>query len=561
MKHKFAPLIFLLMVTLTSLACIPCGLLGGGKEEAAQPPLPGTVAVTEKVATEAGAIEKAEATPEAAQETVAETEEAAADTSASDVTLGEEYRSEEGGFAFLTIPDYVVEGEPGFIGMNAPDADPDIGPSIMFMGYTGEDGATSEQMLAEWRQDMEADFGMTDERKVTVDSVTGLAVDISGTDDNGRAVAGRLVVVAVPPAQQFVMLGAAPGERWDDELAPLFDAVVTSVTFFEPGSPSAESEEAGVSASDSLTSQGGELRQWAASATASSEYGRHSRTASEATGAPNTFECGEMNTAWQSEGSDTVEWLELYYDTAVRPTEVNVIQTNSPNQILFIDLIDPAGEYHEIYLGEPEAIDECPYTLSIPIENADYLAVGLKMVIDQSELIDWNAIDAVELVGYAEQAGEAATSSGESQTGTEGGAENSGDIPAGGFYFEVSGEKQAQISGPAQEHSSSHEYGIAMVEQGAAAQYSVTIYLPHDVAPGQIEMKPFDKSALAYGPSAAAYAGGIWFYYADSGTITVESVSGDTITASFEFTATREDDAAKVITVKGTFNQAPLVKK
>ncbi|MBN1993323.1 MAG: hypothetical protein JW953_11540, partial [Anaerolineae bacterium] len=351
MKHKFAPLIFLLVVTLTSLACIPCGLLGSGKEEAAEPPLPGAVAATEEVATEAATTEKTEATLEAAQETVAKTEETAADTP----TLGEEYRSEEGGFAFLTIPDYIVEGEPGFIGMNAPDADPDIGPSVMFMGYPGEEGITSEQMLAGWRQDMEADFAMTDEREVMVDSVMGLAVDISGTDDSGRAVAGRLVVVAVPPAQEFVMLGAAPAERWDDELAPLFEAVMTSVTFFEPGSPSAESGEASVSAGDSLTGQGETLRQWATSATASSEYGSHSRTASEATGAPNTFECGEMNTAWQSEGSDTVEWLELRYDTAVRPIEVNVVQTNSPNQILFIDLIDPAGEYHEIYLGEPEA--------------------------------------------------------------------------------------------------------------------------------------------------------------------------------------------------------------
>ena len=74
-------------------------------------------------------------------------------------------------------------------------------------------------------------------------------------------------------------------------------------------------------------------------------------------------------------------------------------------------------------------------------------------------------------------------------------------------------------------------------------------------------MKPFDKSALAYGPSAAVYAGGAWFYYADSGVITIESVSDNAITASFELTATCEDDASKVITVKGSLNQAPLVKK
>ena len=93
--------------------------------------------------------------------------------------------------------------------------------------------------------------------------VPGLAADVSGTAE-GKEMAGRVVFVAVTPTQSFTVLGSAPRERWDDELAPLFDAVMASVSFFEPSSafnlPGEEEE-------------GEVIRQWATSVTASSEYG------------------------------------------------------------------------------------------------------------------------------------------------------------------------------------------------------------------------------------------------------------------------------------------------
>jgi len=86
----------------------------------------------------------------------------------------------------------------------------------------------------------------------------------------------------------------------------------------------------------------------------------------------------------------------------VLPTEVNIIQTYNPDQVLFVDLLDIEGEYHDIYLGEPRDKAECPYTLSIPVAGADYRVVGVKITIDQSVLGTWNEIDAVELVGVSE---------------------------------------------------------------------------------------------------------------------------------------------------------------
>ncbi len=317
----------------------------------------------------------------------------AAESAPPDTTGGKELRSDYGGFAFQTIPDYTVEEAFGFARMEAPDADPDTGPAIMLIGAVVEESTTSEQLYDEFVGDLEADVEVSKPREVTVGGVPGLAVDVSGTEGD-QDFAARLVLVAVTPTQSFTMIGMAPPERWDDELAPLFDAVMASISFFEPDlSFELPGEE------------GEEIRQWATSATASSEYGNPDWAASQATGAPDTIieECADLPTAWASQGSDTVEWLELYYDTPVYPTEVNIIQTHSPDQVVMVELIDTEGTYHEVYTGEPENLwEECPYTLSILVW-ADYQAVGVKITIDQSVIEPtWNEIDAVELVGVSE---------------------------------------------------------------------------------------------------------------------------------------------------------------
>jgi hypothetical protein len=66
------------------------------------------------------------------------------------------------------------------------------------------------------------------------------------------------------------------------------------------------------------------IRQWASSATASSEYGNPDWAAHQATGAPDTPECGDLVSAWASYDQYTVEWLEVGYATPVVPSEVNI---------------------------------------------------------------------------------------------------------------------------------------------------------------------------------------------------------------------------------------------
>jgi hypothetical protein len=320
-------------------------------------------------------------------------------TAPSDTALGEELRSDYGGFACVTIPGYTTEEAFGFASMEAPDADPEMGPAILLIGSVvedeaGEEETTVQELYDQFVSDLEAGINVSEPREITVDGRAGLVSEVSGTSE-GKEMVGRLVLVAVTPVQRFTAMGAAPRERWESELAPLFDGVVASLSFFEPDL-SFDFDEEEVDA-------GEEMRQWASTATASSEFDNPDQAATQATGAPDTFECQDLPTAWCPADYETVEWLELGYDVPVRPTEVNIVQTYSPDQVVKVELVDTDGTYHEVYTAEPVNLwDECLYTLSIPVE-ADYQAVGVRITIDQSVLdMSYNEIDAVELVGVSE---------------------------------------------------------------------------------------------------------------------------------------------------------------
>jgi len=145
------------------------------------------------------------------------------------------------------------------------------------------------------------------------------------------------------------------------------------------------------------------IRQWASSAYASSEYGNPDWSAGQATGAPDTLECGDTSTAWASYDNFTVEWIEVRFETPVVPTEINIYESHTPTQVSRVEVVDMQGIYHEVFTAEPKMAPDCPYILSAPVTGADYEAVGVKITIDQSQLgLPWDEIDAVELVGYGE---------------------------------------------------------------------------------------------------------------------------------------------------------------
>jgi hypothetical protein len=143
----------------------------------------------------------------------------------------------------------------------------------------------------------------------------------------------------------------------------------------------------------------GELSQWAISAVASSEYSSPEWSAQQATGAPDTPECGDYQTAWATESYDGVDWLEVGYATPVRPVRINIHETNSPGFIVRVEVKDEGGMYHTVWQGTPGALDQCPRILSVPVTGIESRVVAVRINLDQRAGGDWDEIDAVELIG------------------------------------------------------------------------------------------------------------------------------------------------------------------
>ena len=149
-----------------------------------------------------------------------------------------------------------------------------------------------------------------------------------------------------------------------------------------------------------------EMRQWAAGARASSEYNNPSWGALQTIGAPDTDGCGDMTTAWASETSYGVDWLELTYAAPVIPTQINIYESYTPDFVTKVEVLSIQGSYIEVYSAPGGARTECPYVLSIPVSGINDYVYGVRVTVDQTNAPYWNEIDAVELVGLADNSGQ-----------------------------------------------------------------------------------------------------------------------------------------------------------
>ncbi|RPI30912.1 MAG: hypothetical protein EHM70_12720 [Chloroflexota bacterium] len=247
--------------------------------------------------------------------------------------------------------------------------------------------------------DIETDVTVTGQKEITVDGVAMIQVDMTGKEGDQDVVV-RAVMGMVSSTHEFSMFGVAPQSRWDSEVGPIFEAVLDSISFFEPSVPEIGLPEITPEPPQELA----ELRQWAFFAEGSSEYGNPDWAASQVQGEPDTFDCGDQVTAWATSDKTSTDWVDLYYETPVIPTEVNIYQTYNPGYITLVELRDEAGGIYTVYEAEASPLDECPDILAIPVTNVMNEVVSIRITMDQSSIASesiWSEIDAVELVGLS----------------------------------------------------------------------------------------------------------------------------------------------------------------
>ena len=147
------------------------------------------------------------------------------------------------------------------------------------------------------------------------------------------------------------------------------------------------------------SSPGAAFHQWASGATASSQYGSDTWSATQATGPTATTEYGSRPTAWAPAAQDAgPAWLELTFDEPVIPSEVVVFESSGNGFVASVELWDATTEsWVTAWQGQDQS-PEFVIGFSPDLTSNDFATDRVRVNID-TDVEGWNEIDAVALIG------------------------------------------------------------------------------------------------------------------------------------------------------------------
>lgn len=146
------------------------------------------------------------------------------------VELGDEERCEPCGFSYKKVPGYTFINDWEVITtMTAPGADDRTGPVIILIGGAPSEGLTLDDLIKAMK---DTELTYSNQKNIKVKGVSAVSLDASGMME-GVEVKGRSVGGLVTPKQIFTITAFAPADKWE-ELRPYFEAVLDSLSFFEP---------------------------------------------------------------------------------------------------------------------------------------------------------------------------------------------------------------------------------------------------------------------------------------------------------------------------------------
>jgi len=140
-----------------------------------------------------------------------------------------------------------------------------------------------------------------------------------------------------------------------------------------------------------------ELRQWAVTAVASSEWTSVAYAAREATGPPeNPGVCADEPTNWSplTETADP-EWIRLTFAESVLASGVAVHEMIEAGFVTRVETVDNGGTPHTVWSGTDTTV--CGGTFEPTWDLTPY---DVQSVIVHTQAPNWEEIDAVELIGY-----------------------------------------------------------------------------------------------------------------------------------------------------------------
>ncbi|HET60160.1 MAG TPA: hypothetical protein ENN32_07305 [Chloroflexi bacterium] len=161
-----------------------------------------------------------------------------------EVQMGALYRSESGGFTFLTLPGYDIDEVQGRVSMFPTPSDEQSGPYITMIGRLAEEDITLAQALNYTpKANSSSVFSETEDIIVQglpaisvfytrpYHAIDGVILDYYGADE-GEEIQGWFVLVEVSPGHIFRLEMFAPSQQWQ-ELLPSFESLLESLRFTE----------------------------------------------------------------------------------------------------------------------------------------------------------------------------------------------------------------------------------------------------------------------------------------------------------------------------------------
>lgn len=129
------------------------------------------------------------------------------------------------------------------------------------------------------------------------------------------------------------------------------------------------------------------VSQWASGAVADSVL------VGQTVGRPNTLRCGTISTL------EDAKFLDVYFNQPVIPSLVNIYITMEMSSEVVIQFLDTEGNSHDVDFSLEQTITECPFAYTATINNYGNPIVGIRIAAASGFLENWDAIDAIELVG------------------------------------------------------------------------------------------------------------------------------------------------------------------
>jgi hypothetical protein len=118
----------------------------------------------------------------------------------------------------------------------------------------------------------------------------------------------------------------------------------------------------------------------------------------QAVGQPDTFQAGDVSTAWAPLAQDGgEEWLKLEYERAVDVAEVRVRETYNPGAIAKVTAFLANGTELTLWEGV-EPVSQAPVEMSFAVPTS-VNAKSIKVYLDTKRVPGWNEIDAVAVIG------------------------------------------------------------------------------------------------------------------------------------------------------------------